>query len=159
MKKLFKILAVIVFLFLLIFLVLPLMLSAFFAPKDSILASLPEYETKEFYSCNGFQDYTDYAKYTYQVSESVFTHSPYFRKVNEEDIPKLLSYIENFEGWVETCSDFPRESYDFDHSLIEVGDYFYILNRYEEPGKEFWNYNVYYFDFETQILYYFHNNI
>lgn len=159
MKKLLKILAVIVFLFLLIFLVLPLMLSSFFAPKDSILASLPEYEAKEFYSCNGFQDHTDYAKYTYQVSESVFTHSSYFRKVNEADIPKVFGYIENFEGWVESCSDFPGESYDFDPSLIEMGDYFYILNRYEEPGKEFWNYNVYYFDLESQILYYFHNNI
>lgn len=138
---------------------LSLLLSPLFAPQDSIIASLPDYESKEFYSCNGFQDTTDYAKYTYRVSESAFTHSPYFRKVTEADIPKILSYIENFEGWVETCSDFPAESYDFDSSGIEGGDYFYILNRYDEPGKEYWNYNVYYFDLDAQILYYFHNNI
>lgn len=159
MKIVLKLLFAAVISFFLIFLLLPLMFSFLFAPKDSILASLPDYETKAFYSCNGFQDTTDYAKYTYRVSESVFTHSPYFRRVTEEDIPKILSYIEDFEDWTETCSDFPRESYDFDISAIEEGDYFYILNRYEEPGEEYWNYNVYYFDLESQILYYFHNNI
>ena len=159
MKKLLKILAIIFFLFLLLFLILPLIFSVLFAPKDPILASLPDYESKEFYSCNGFQDTTDYAKYTYRVSESVFTHSAYFRRVTQADIPRIRSYIEDFEGWVEICSDFPRESYDFDKASVSEGDYFYILNRYEEPGKEFWSYNVYYFDPDTQILYYFHNNI
>ena len=159
MKKLLKILLILFLLFVLLFLILPLTLSVFFAPKDSILASLPDYESKEFYSSGGFQDYTDYGKYTYRLSESVFTHSPYFRQVDPEDIPTILCYIENFEGWVEICSDFPKESYDFDISSVEPGDYFYILSHYDEPGKEFWNYNVYYFDLDTQILYYFHNNI
>lgn len=159
MKKLLKILAVTVFLLLLLFLILPLVFSSLSAPKDSILASLPSYETKEFYSCNGFQDTTDYAKYTYRVSESAFTHSPYFRRVTKEDIPKILSYIEDFENWTQICSDFPLESYDFDISTVAEGDYFYILNRYEDPGEEYWNYNIYYFDLETQVLYYFHNNI
>ena len=158
MKKLLKLLGIFLFLFLLFFLILPL-LSPLFAPKDSVLSSLPDYESKEFYSCNGFQDTTDYAKYTYRVSESIFTNSPYFRKVTREDIPRLLSYIENFEGWTESCSDFPRENYDFDPATVAPGDYFYILNRYEEPDREFWDYNVYYFDPETQTLYYFHNNI
>ena len=159
MKTALKILAALFLLLLFLFLILPLLLSFLFAPKDSILESLPDYETREFYTCGGFQDYTDYAKYTYRVSESVFTHSPYFRKVTAEDIPEILSYIENFEGWVEACSDFPKESYNFDHATVAEGDYFYILNRYEDPGEEFWNYNVYYFDLETQTLYYFHNNI
>lgn len=140
-------------------LIFPLVMSVLFAPKDPILNSLPDYTHKEFYTCGGFQDYTDYAKYTYEVSESVFTHSSYFLKVTEENIPKINAYLDNFENWTRTCSDFPLEAYDFDRSQVQTGDYFYILNRYEEPAAEFDNYNLYYFDMDTGILYYFHNNI
>ena len=133
--------------------------SLLFAPKDSIIQSLPDYESKEFYSSGGFQDYTDYSKYTYRIYETELRNNPYFLQVTEADIPEILSYIENFEGWAEISSDFPQEAYDFDASQITAGDYFYILTRYEEPEKMFWNYNVYYFDLSAGILYYFHNNI
>lgn len=134
-------------------------ISFLFAPKDSILASLPDYTSKEYYSCGGFQDTTDYAKYTYGVSESVFTHSPYFLQVNSAGTDKLMTYIENFENWISVCEDFPTERYDFDPAVITKYDYFYILNRYDDPEKEFDNYNIYFFDLESQILYFFHNNI
>ena len=133
-------------------------ISYLLAPKDSILNSLPDYIDKEFYSSGGFQDYTDYGKYTYQISEMPLIHNSYFLRVSEENIPEILSYIENFEGWVE-ITEFPSEKYDFDKSVITEGDYFYILSKYDEPGQEFYDYNVYYFDLDAQILYYFHNNI
>lgn len=133
--------------------------SLLFAPQDAILASLPDYERKEFYTSGGFQDYTDYAKYTYNISETPLIQNPYFRSVDAADIPEILAYIENFEGWVDICHDFPREEYDFDTARVEAGDYFYILSEYEEPDKKFWNYDLYYFDLESGILYYFHNNI
>ena len=136
-----------------------LLFSVLFAPKDPILASLPDYLTKEFYTCGGFQDSTDYAKYTYEVSESVFIHSPYFLRVSSVGTERFLTYLDNFENWVDTCEDFPAESYDFDRSVISENDYFYILNRYEEPEMEFYSYNLYFFDLESQTLYYFHNNI
>lgn len=138
---------------------LTLLFSYLFAPQDAIVNSLPDYETKEYYTSGGFQDYTDYAKYTYRIYETVLMQNPYFLPVTDEDIPEILSYIENFEGWVEICEDFPSEHYDFDKSILVEGDYYYILSEYEEPGKEFWNYDVYYFDLDAQVLYYFHNNI
>lgn len=148
-----------------IFLVLAITIAAavllfawLFTPQDPVLDSLPDYTDKEYYTCGGFQDYTDYAKYTYRSTEAEFTQNPYFLQVTEENIPKIRSYIVDFQEWV-LCEDFPAEAYDFDPSMVKEGDYFYILNKYDDPDKEFDNYNVYYFCLETQILYYFHNNI
>ena len=135
------------------------LLSLFFAPKDAILESLPDYEQMELYTSGEFQDYTDYGKYYYRISEQVLTNSPYFQQVDEANLPQLLNYLENYESWVAAVGGDVPEHYDFDTDSIETGDYFYILNRYEEPEREFHNYNIYYFDLDTQILYYFHNNI
>ena len=134
-------------------------LSLFFAPSDPILASLPDYETKEYFTNGGFQDFTDYGKYTYRIYETELMENPYFRQVTEEDLATIGSYLDNFENWVEIDTEFPKDSYDFDRSQLQPGDYFYILNRYDEPGKEFWHYDVYYFDLSEGILYYFHSNI
>lgn len=126
---------------------------------DPVIESLPKYEKEEYFSSGGFQDFTDYAKYTYRISESDIAHNEFLCPVTEESIPTILEYVEDFEGWVEICEDFPSESYDFDKALISVGDYFFISNHYEEPEKAFWNYDLYYFDVGASILYFFHNNI
>ena len=34
--------------------------------QDPVLASLPDCKSKVFYTSGGFQDFTDYAKYTYE---------------------------------------------------------------------------------------------
>ena len=134
------------------------LLAWLFSLEDPVLESLPDYLDKEYYTCGGFQDYTDYAKYTYRITDADFNGNPYFQPVTAETIPRLLTYLEDFEEWV-TCPDFPAGAYDFDKSLIKEGDYFCIVNQYTEPEREFANYNVYYFSLETQTLYYFHNNI
>ena len=135
------------------------LLSFLFAPGDSILASLSDYESKEYYSNGGFQDFTDYGKYTYRIYETELMENPYFQPVTEDTIPRIHTYLDNFENWVDIDSEFPREAYDFDRSQVQPGDYFCILNRYEEPEKEFWHYDVYYFDLSEGILYFFHSNI
>lgn len=128
--------------------------------KDPVIESLPKYEKEEYFCSEGFQDYTIYTKYTYRISESDIAHNEFLCPVTEENIPTILEYVEDFEGWVETCEEeFPSESYDFDKGLISVGDYFFISNHYEEPEKAFWNYDLYYFDLDSSILYLLHNNI
>lgn len=133
--------------------------------QDPILGSLPEYQSKEFYTSGGFQDYTDYAKYTYDfVPFEDLNASKYFTKTTIEDVEEILLHIDNFENWVEVIGDELKENYDFDKTVVSVGDYFYIRTKAGEPigqgtyGK-FSNYTVYYFDVDTKILYYFHNNI
>ena len=128
-------------------------------PKDVILESLPKYSEKEYYSSGGFQDTTDYAKYTYHISEEDLQKNAYLLQVETTNVPEIIAYIEDFEEWVSISQNFPQDSYDFDKAIVATGDYFYVSNRYQEPEKAFWNYDLYYFDLESLTLYYFHSNI
>lgn len=159
MKRLFKEIAAIILSLVAAALVMVLVMVVIFRPKDSVLDSLPRYDKKEFYSSGGLQDFTDYAKYTYRITESELVECESLRPVTEEDIPDILEYVEFFENVIEDSQDFPSESYDFDKSQISTGDCFFIYNRYEEPEKAFWFFKLYYFDLDTGTLYYFRFNI
>lgn len=132
---------------------------------DSPLLSLPDYIAEEFYTSGGFQDYTDYAKYTYDnITIQDLESSEYFTLTTANDVEEILLHIDDFEGWVEACGGELKENYDFDKSIVSEGDFFCIETKAGESigqgtyGK-FDNYDVYYFDVDAQILYYFHNNI
>ena len=159
MKKIVKALAAIVLSLVVATLIMAIVFGAFLVPKDPVIKALPRYDKKEFYSSGGFQDFTDYAKYTYRITESDLAECESLRPVTGEDIPVILKYVEYFEECVNACQDFPSESYDFEKSIISTGDYFFVYNKYEEPDRAFWNYNLYYFDVDASILYYFHTNI
>ena len=68
MKKLFHFLFVLVIVLCVTVLTL-IGLVIFLAPKDPVLGALPRWESKEYYTCGGFQDSTDYAKYTYRIGK------------------------------------------------------------------------------------------
>lgn len=159
MKRLFKEIAAIILSLVAAALVMVLVMVVIFRPKDSVLDSLPKYDKKEFYSSGGLQDFTDYAKYTYRITESELVECESLRPVTEEDIPDILEYVEFFENVIEDSQDFPSESYDFDKSQISAGDCFFIYSRCEEPEKAFWFFKLYYFDLDTGTLYYFRFNI
>ena len=127
--------------------------------QDPVLSSLPDYQEKMYFSSGGFQDFTDYAKYTFDnMDASVLEANPYFIPVTSEDKKEILSYIENFENWVAIIGDDLAPKYDFDKSAIAEGDYFYIQFEYTYD-RRFQNYDVYFFDVDLQTLFYFHNNI
>ncbi len=133
--------------------------------QDPVLASLPDYKSEVFYTSGGSQDFTDYAKYTYDsVTLQELENSEYFTITSSEDVDEILLHIDNFEKWVETIGGELKGNYDFDKTIVTEGDFFYIETKDGEPigqgtyGK-FDNYSVYYFDIDAQILYYFHNNI
>jgi hypothetical protein len=133
--------------------------------QDPVLSSLPNYKNEEFYTSGGFQDFTDYAKYTYDsVTVENLESSKYFTETSSEDVDEILLHIHNFEEWVNTIGGELKENYDFDRSIVTEGDFFCIKTKDGEAigqgtyGK-FDNYTVYYFDIDAQILYYFHNNI
>ncbi len=133
--------------------------------QKSVLTSLPDYESREFYTSGGFQDYTDYAKYFYDsITAQDLESSEHFTVTTDEDVEEILLHIDDFEGWVEAVGGELEENYDFDRSIVTEGDYFCIETKYGEPigqgfYEKFYNYSVYYFDVDAQILYYFHNNI
>ncbi len=137
-----------------------LLLSACSAPKDEVLASLGKYKSKEFFTSGGFQDYTDYAKYTYENLD--FSGNQYFNIISSDSMDELNNHIEDFEGWVQAIKESEPDNevvlgYDFDSSVISEEDYLYI---YDDPDyPELGSYKVYLFDVESMTLYYFHNNI
>ena len=135
------------------------------APEDKVITSLGEYKKKVFFTSGGFQDYTDYAKYYFTSANA--TENKYLNKVQETDIAIINTHLDDFEGWIETIKDSEPSSevvlnYDFDREIIDTEDYFYI-----DSEEHTWNdghtslvrYNIYLFDAQTQVLYYFHNNI
>ena len=127
--------------------------------EDPVVASLPRYKDFESYSSGDFQDYTDYKKYFYEsVDAEALSQSAYFSECTEEDVEELLEYIDFFSRSVEQVDDELKQNYDFDTSIISTGDYFYIETRDELEYQKFGGFNIYYFDIEAQILYFFHYN-
>ena len=128
--------------------------------QDPVMGSLGRYESKEVYTSGGVQDFTDYAKYVYtSAAVQDLEDSKYFRLMTAEDVEEVLSYIENFEMWVEIIGGDLQENYDFDKSVISEGDFLCIKTGGGAYSSQFDSYSVYFFDTEVQTLYYFHNNI
>ena len=155
MKKTFAII--------LVFSFLALILSAC-VPVDKALDSLGEYKSCEFYTEGEFQDYTDYAKYYYDSVD--FSNNEYFTKIEQSNIDVLNEHLDDFESWIETYreGDASRDivvNYDFDRSFIDSADYLYINSEkhtWDDGYTSLVNYDVYFFDTQTNTLYYFHNN-
>lgn len=135
-----------------------------FAPN--IFDSLPPYRDREFYTEGTFQDYTDYGKYYYDgITEEMLARNPHFSKVTAAEVDLLQLLLDDFEKWVEVIGEDSELSahYDLDRSVIVEGDYAHIEAEKFDPFSDksiVWaSYSVYYFDLDSNILYYFHNNI
>lgn len=131
---------------------------------SAVILSLPEYTQKVFYTEGVWQDFTDYGIYTFApFDEAKLEENLYFEKVT--DVENILSYFENFEGWL-TEGEELSENYNFDKVWVDENDYVFINT---EEGRTIGNsdctygkfdcYSVYFFDTDTWTLYYIHNNI
>ena len=133
--------------------------------EDKVIASLGKCDKEEFFTSGGFQDYTDYAKYYYTSID--MEGSKYFKQITETDFIAIATHLDDFEGWIEAIGDSHPSSevvtnYDFDRSIIDTEDYFYmdsVEHTWEDGSTSLVKYNVYLFDTQTKILYYFHSNI
>ena len=149
----------------LVCILLLLSISSCAVPEDKVIASLGEYEKKEFFTSGGFQDYTDYAKIFY--SSANVMENKYLKKIQETDFTIINTHLDDFEGWIESIKDGEPSSevvvnYDFDREIIDTEDYFYIDSEEHTWSNGYTSlvrYNIYLFDTQTQVLYYFHNNI
>ena len=134
-------------------------------PEDKVIASLGKYEKYEYFTSAGFQDYTDYAKYYFTSANAA--ENKYLNKIQETDFAIINTHLDDFEGWIETIKDsYPTcevvVNYDFDREIIDVEDYFYIDSEehtWSNGHTSLVRYDIYLFDTQTQVLYYFHNNI
>ena len=129
--------------------------------SDDIKAvdSIGSYEECGYYTSGGFIDYADYAKYI--CTEADFEGNEYFVQMTADKKTELQKYVEDFELRVEAIrfSDPQNElvtGYDFDASVISSDDFICIRNYYEDDPMA--DYDIYFFDSESMILYYFNNN-
>lgn len=127
--------------------------------KYGIKTSLWGCEDKLVYSeGGGFSgDSTDYGEYYFNENTiKKFEKSKKYMRVTESDIDNIYGYFSNFDGWL-VWTDY-KEKYTFNKDAqINVGDYYYIYNRY--PDSPYSNYDLYYVDIDCNTVYYIHGNI
>ena len=116
---------------------------------------------EEYFDKNGFQDYTDYCKYYYS-DKTPFEKDSSYQKVTESDIDNIKGYFSNFEEAMKAGERI--NEYDFDDNCITSGDYVKIITKEGTQSSnavygKYDNYNVYFFDVDSGILYYIHTNI
>ena len=117
--------------------------------------SFPEYTDKIEYIDGGFGDFTKYKEFYYEKTNiSEFESNAYFKKVDKDDIVTINDYFIHFENSLQFFEH--KENYKFNKSQIKENDYFYI----DSKGDCIYdNYDVYYVDMKTCIMYYIHSNI
>ena len=131
---------------------------------NPIVDSLPAFKSQETYSRGGFQDITEYTKYTYKsLTEQDFFQSKLSEVTTPDNATEIRSYLENFEQCVEVAGDELRNNYDLKPADVTEGDFFYIKTKEGQPIGErtyekFENYTVYFFDMDTQVLHYLHHD-
>lgn len=118
------------------------------------LKELPRYKDKEIYSVDNFTDCTDYAKFTYRnVSDEDLKSAESFRKTDKEKMDEILNYITEYESFINNINgmDEVKNAYDFDKAVVNESDYYRMTKNGDGSVIA-----LYYFDMESQLLYYFH---
>lgn len=118
------------------------------------LKELPRFKDKEIYSVDNFTDCTDYAEITYKnVSEEDLKNTESFKKTDKENLDEILNYINKYESFINKINgmDEVTDAYDFDKSVVNERDYYCMIKNSENFVTA-----LYYFDMESQVLYYFH---
>lgn len=133
----------------------------FVSPQEQVINSIGENECVAYYSGGVFQDFTDYAIYSY--SNPRIEGNENFSKVT--DTEEINTYLDDFQKWVDMYPEDEeiRENYNFDRNIIDESDYVYIADRSTEESdsmyEKFDSYDFYIYDSQSKRLYYFHNNI
>ena len=129
----------------------------FFTSSSKIL-----YSIGGDYKCtNGcFIGVRDYVQYTvYEFDEPVIDNAVNLEKI--EDKTELISYIDAFNNWIEPHKDDEYKTYDFDISIIDKSDYYYIYDKSaeDEDYYKYKYYDVYFYDSQTKTIYVFHSHL
>ena len=130
--------------------------------QNKVLRSVGACESEQFWTHGTFQDYTDFGVYTFS-SDADLSRNRYFAAVTEEDVETIELFLSDFEMMVDSIkendpADELAVNYTFDHGMIDTEDFFYIYDDDRYP-MEFMCYDVWFFDTQTNTLYYFHDNI
>ena len=114
---------------------------------------LPEgYLSAEFYNDpDPWMDWTDYEVFHYPAnSASLFSEYNCYAPVSAQALPALRQLADDFAHWADLCPHL-QGVYDFDPACMDDQDY-YLLDD-DRPDSE--HYALYYFDTQTDTLYFF----
>lgn len=119
--------------------------------SDLLVTAMGEFTTEEHYSYGWWQDGATYSKYTYNSAD---LNNEYLSPIAESDIEKIKLNISEFEFWVSSSGEDEKdktlyENYDFDVSIIDTNDYWFI----EYDGEDERDFELFIFDTETNVLY------
>ena len=127
--------------------------------SDLLVTAMGEFTTEEHYSYGWWQDGGTYSKYTYK---STNLNNEYLSPIAESDIEDIKLNVSDFEFWVSSSKDSEDEedkslyeNYDFDVSIIDTNDYWFI--EYDEEDTR--DFELFIFDTDTKVLYGFNYSI
>ncbi len=119
--------------------------------SDLLVTAIGEFTTDEHYRYGWWQDGGTYSKYTYK---STNFNNEYLSRITESDIEEIKLNVSEFEFWVSSSKDSENEedkslyeNYDFDVSIIDTNDYWFI--EYDNTR----DFEMFIFDTETNVLY------
>ena len=150
----FTIIGLVIVIFILAYIIFS---NTFISPQEKIIKSVgSNYECINYCSA-GFRDYTDY--YVFSYKKPKIEDAEKFQKV--DDTSEIEIYINDFNSWADNHRDEEFKSYDFDTDIIDSSDYYYIFDKSTEDDlySKYDYYDIYLFDSQTELLYYFHNDI
>ena len=152
-NKFFKILALFVLLAALAWCVW----AAVGTPENSAVASLGRKYKKETVIDEGFTDRLILIKYTYR--QTIIGDDFALTQLTPEVQERLLAYIDNFEEHLSADEDnAAKYRTAFSRDSISSDDYVLIADSsWGDQGYS--DYDLYYFDVQSKVLYYFHFDI
>ncbi|MBQ8895569.1 MAG: hypothetical protein IJY88_02110 [Clostridia bacterium] len=121
---------------------------------NGVIGSLGKYSDYEYHDCGGWQDVTVYAKYSFD--EPAIENNKFFISVGDQK-SEIVDFLEHYKKWIDIHDSESElvKSYDFNTDYIDANDYFYIDGDIEKTSSG----NLYFYDVESKVLYWFHNNI
>ena len=127
--------------------------------SDLLVTAMGKFTTEEHYRYGWWQDGGTYSKYTYK---STNFNNEYLSPIAESDIEDIKFNVSEFEFWVSSSKDSENEddkslyeNYDFDLSIIDTNDYWFI--EYDEEDTR--DFELFIFDTDTKVLYGFNYSI
>ena len=127
--------------------------------SDLLITSMGEFTTEEHYRYGWWQDGATYSKYAYKSAD---LNNEYLSPIEKSDIGDIKLNISEFEFWVSSSKDSEKEddkslyeNYDFDMSIIDTNDYWFI--EYDEEDTR--DFELFIFDKDTKVLYGFNYSI
>ena len=145
--------------------------------KNKITDSLPKYESAVLYQNSGSAELIKYGKYTYSgVTDAELAKNQYFKKIDLEtlDIAKMDALMDSAARFDILLGKLDAKdsasvadvatNFDFDFGSLGAPNYFYVETVTggkidESPAPDTCDeLTIYYFEIETQTLYYFYAN-